>query len=55
MTGTEQIKFSKCTNCQSQTKVLVKFHHFENCKFYKDVYGEQARHARSAHLPYKTL
>ena len=33
----------------------VKCHHFENCNFYKDLYGERARHARSAPLPYKTL
>ena len=33
----------------------VKCHHFKNCNFYKDLYGDRARHARSAHLPYKTL
>ena len=33
----------------------MKCHHFENCNFYKDLYGERARLARSAHLPYKTL
>ena len=33
----------------------VKCHHFENCNFYKDLYGERTRLARSAHLPYKTL
>ena len=33
----------------------VKCHHFENCNFYKDLYGERARLAHSAHLPYKTL
>ena len=40
--------------------ILLRFHvpsthHFENCNFYKDLYGGQARLARSAHLPYKTL
>ena len=33
----------------------LKCHHFENCNFYKDLYGERARHACSAHLPYKTF
>ena len=31
----------------------VKCHHFENCTFYKVLYGEQVRLARSVHLPYK--
>ena len=31
----------------------VKCHHFENCNFYKVLYGEQASLARSAHLPQK--
>ena len=33
----------------------VECHQFENCNFYKVLYGEQARLARSAHLPHKTL
>ena len=33
----------------------VKCHHFKNCNFYKVLYGEQARHAHSAYLPYETL
>ena len=33
----------------------VKCHHFENCHFCKILYGERAKHAHSAHLPYKTL
>ena len=31
----------------------VKCHHFENCNFNKDLYGEWASLAHSAHLPYK--
>ena len=33
----------------------VKCHHFENLIFCKVLYGERARLARSAHIPYKTL
>ena len=33
----------------------MKWHHFENGNFFKILYGERARLAYSAHLPYNTL
>ena len=42
------------TPLEEQTK-SSKCNHFENCNFYKDLYGELARLARSAHPSYKTL
>ena len=49
----EQTKISKWTNC-SHTPKFCKCHQFENCDYYKVLYGRWAKRASLAHSPYKS-